>query len=583
MGPIFRLGQDARISLSFNSNLTTPVIKSNDVEVMQITEGRGKMDGSKHRPISYPNKASVAFSSKDKEEEEYENIMELDSRIQALEKEAESLVSEILSSGNQSEELIAVNKTQECLDMLSELVRRSHLLRKLMEIQNETSYKEFDSSHTKKYEETWERMQNTTSFIAKIDSVINLIHTFEKDNTSLAMEIEEYNNSLQLKPLISIVEKCREGISLLKNIIRAMLHLESSWGPELHFESNLLDLNHWNIEVNNYEECLSHYEGLLESRNMRFVIQIAIDSVVLFIGIVGNSVLLIVFIKHKEMLTSPNLMVLNLNVADFLSLLMNIFLYDLVLIQGSWEYGLGMCRVYTLLGNMSFYASVYTIVVINVQRCIVLTCMPKLRGLNCSLFGTLQSVVSLVSVWVVSVMLSIYPTFNATLSYDGCVNGAANDDTFDRNMSLTNLMTCFIIPFITIVISSSATTCMIKKSVRDLPGEGVGLEKLKRARTVSTNVLIALSVVFAFSYVPYTVFSFLATWISLQTEDSVLEIIYSVTFTLTFMNACFNPIAVFVASKKFRKYMKKYLFCGRFTNIEQVNLNTSTSTLESRL
>jgi hypothetical protein len=73
-----------------------------------------------------------------------------------------------------------------------------------------------------------------------------------------------------------------------------------------------------------------------------------------------------------------------------------------------------------------------------------------------------------------------------------------------------------------------------------------------QARAVSWNVLIALAIVSAISYIPLYPLLFLYAWTDFRMYPTSYYVVFFVTYTLLFGNSCFNPIALYIVSRKFR-------------------------------
>ncbi|GFG37349.1 hypothetical protein Cfor_08479 [Coptotermes formosanus] len=105
------------------------------------------------------------------------------------------------------------------------------------------------------------------------------------------------------------------------------------------------------------------------------------------------------------------------------------------------------------------------------------------------------------------------------------------------------------------------------------------MEALIQARAVSSNVMIALATVSATSYVPFYLFTLLYVWADFQTRPTTHYIVFIITYNFTFGNSCFNPIALYIVSSKFRGHFNRYLLCRRErkTTKDQNRISSATS------
>jgi hypothetical protein len=119
-----------------------------------------------------------------------------------------------------------------------------------------------------------------------------------------------------------------------------------------------------------------------------------------------------------------------------------------------------------------------------------------------------------------------------------------------------------------------------------LPGEAIGMQAVIHARAISSNVLIALAIVSAISYIPFYFLFFLQAWTDFSMYPTTYYVVFLIIYTLTFGNSCFNPIALYIVSSKFRGYFNKYLLCRREKNTTENSTGISTGstvTAETRL
>jgi hypothetical protein len=91
----------------------------------------------------------------------------------------------------------------------------------------------------------------------------------------------------------------------------------------------------------------------------------------------------------------------------------------------------------------------------------------------------------------------------------------------------------------------------------------VGQERLRHSRIVSSAVLTSLAALFVVSYTPDFLFKFLYFQLDIRIMSAGRGIIVAVvTYYLTYVNCCFNPLVLLVMSKSFRDYTKEYICCG---------------------
>ncbi|XP_069670333.1 galanin receptor 2b-like isoform X1 [Periplaneta americana] len=479
-------------------------------------------------------------------------------RVPGLDEDFEDLMAELPPNYNDTNETIAVNVSDECFKLFSGFLSMTEENISIFTHVNDS--KDIDQVNL-----TIDDMSNMTEietfiinnfkhrllFMAPYDEVDDLI-----------IQISEACPSILLQNFFEISDKIK---SLRDYILEVNIEFNIHEEFYLNFSCNLLfDMKNCSDELSHFIHQLEDIKEEHEALNYYMDIHEIAGSIIFGIGIIGNIILLTVFLKHKEMRTVPNLMILNMTVADFLTLLLNALSLSKYLITGSWVFNSELCAIETFLRDFIFYANIYSIVVMNVQRSIAI-----FISYSCTRypFTKRHVVFIIISVWIISGILAIYPTLNTDISVTGCLMTDYNDSSFFTNYIIITCTFSFIIPLTAIVVSACVTTRVLKKSVQHFSGDVTGLEEVRKSRALSSNVVIALTVVFALSYGPYcTIFLILY----LQLVPMKYEVTLFILTYLRYMNACLNPLAMFVSSKKFREHMKKYLLFWRCKGINKL-------------
>jgi hypothetical protein len=391
---------------------------------------------------------------------------------------------------------------------------------------------------------------------AKIDAMNNTIITESEEiyflNKSLVWEI--------------IVPKQEELISLLESCVQRAVNV-SKYEEENDFltvlmsnhTSHFLDVCYWTRLLDNGNETLRRYkEKLFGAQHDQFIlyqVKPAVTAIVFVVGIAGNGLLLTIFIRHKETRTFPNSMLMNLTAVDCISLLINLLL-EYFRILSTWRLGVPMCKLYYFSRYVFIAVSIYSVVMISVQRFMAVRQLPS--GVMCHL-GKKTKYVVMATIWAVGFILSVPHALIADVN-----NGLCYELSFEHfgPVSTTDLIVFCVVPVILVAVFSGLTATRIRRSVCSIPGEGAGQERLRHNRIVSSTILIALAALFVVSYTPDFLFKFLTIQVRIPTTDWQFNMINVVTYYFRFVNCCLNPLVLFVMSKRYRAYMKEYICCG---------------------
>lgn len=345
---------------------------------------------------------------------------------------------------------------------------------------------------------------------------------------------------------------------------------------------NFLDIETWrNYEFNVRTYIMSLMDDPESELGDNVMILILFLHGTLFlIGFIGNIILFLIFARHREMLSSNNVIILNLAIGDSFSLICNIIVSYMYTLSDSMIVGFLVCLSITLFIPLSTGICVYSVTMLSIQRYFALAHMGKARG--CRILRRFSSALFICTIWVLA-CASAVPQFLKTEFYEDYCTVELTDF-----VTLFNVVVYCVIPLLLMATFSTATSWKMRQSVQKMPGEVLGQQKARSARTRSANILIGLIVVFAISYIPYYLFLFAYKYFNL--EKIGFNQMFIISYSLIFVNSCCNPIALYAASGNFRQYFNRYLLwfcrfrlkcCRRKDDGETVSQATQKSSINS--
>jgi gastrin-releasing peptide receptor len=330
------------------------------------------------------------------------------------------------------------------------------------------------------------------------------------------------------------------------------------WEKELEKENNLLVLIQTSLHA------------LQNWHNFSFKVAPVIVAIVLVVGITGNGLMLTIFVRHEETRTLANSMLINLTVVDFLSLVVNVLLEYLHLIL-SWQFSWLGCKLFFFSSYLLFAVSTYSVAMISVQRFVAVRQLPSFAWCHQS---EKSKYVLIATVWGIGCVLSVPHGVAALIDNDKCMAVNVHEPS---PLHTADLITFCVVPLLITAVFSVLTSYRIRQSAREIPGEATGQEQLQHRRMVSSTVLFALTVIFVVSYAPYFLFVFLISVSGISVSWAKYALINPITYSLRFVNCCLNPIVLFVLSKRYRGYIKRYFGHGGTAS------NKSGSSIETSL
>jgi gastrin-releasing peptide receptor len=272
------------------------------------------------------------------------------------------------------------------------------------------------------------------------------------------------------------------------------------------------------------------------------------------VGLLGNGMLLSIFVRHRKMRTAANLMIIHLAICDIINLSINAplhfhFKYD----NGSHE-SLMTCRI--VLGIRQFLrcAAALAVITLIIQRFIITSpAFIKSRSKRRTTFTF--NIVSIITVWVLPFPVAL-PTMYVPNFYDPICNDNEREG-LPYVIVLNLVLYCFIMPSLMFGFSTQIAR-RLNQSIKNIPGE-ICQQMLQESRIRSARMMMALAFVFVITYFPFQVWVVLTRCVQVDVKSPIM--IYALHFSkqMLFANGCFNPIAMFVVSSKFRKLLARHV------------------------
>jgi gastrin-releasing peptide receptor len=361
------------------------------------------------------------------------------------------------------------------------------------------------------------------------------------------------------------VKSQKELVDLLQNITKRARYIsEYKYGGQSYIGfsasggiGRFFNAQYWaNLFEQETKVLVLYKTKLLEGhhmQNLMYKMTPVIVAIALVVGITGNGLLLTIFVRHKETRTLANSMLINLTVVDCVSLVV-IGLWEYLLINMDWRFDWFGCKVYVLLFYLLVAVSTYSLAMISVQRFVSVWQLPSLAWYHQS---QKTKYVLVATVWGIGFILSVPHSVSAYSENDQCY--AASLQNASPLYTADLIMLCVVSLLITAMFSG-LTACRIRQSAREIPGEGTGQQQLQHSRMVSSNVLLALTVLYVVSYGPYILSIYLISVVHVSLSSRELISLVITIYYLRFVNCCLNPIVLFVMSKRYRGYINRY--CG---------------------
>ncbi|KAM9707721.1 uncharacterized protein ACNS7B_000243 [Menidia menidia] len=332
--------------------------------------------------------------------------------------------------------------------------------------------------------------------------------------------------------------------SNLSSTLKTLSMEQITWGTAaLTWSEN----NSTSSPLNSTESPLSAEWGIVHTFVPPYIFIISL------FGLFFNSFVLAVFIAHKDSLTVAEIYLSNLALADLI-LLCGLPFWAMNILNGfHWPYGDALCKLVSATIVINFYTSIYSLVMISIDRYLALVKTMRARWFRRTLYAKIICLI----LWMLGILLAL-PTivhrkvkFFEEYDISSCVLDYAHDSSWKVANQIAMNILGFVAPLLVIVFSSW-------NIVRALAQRGEGLRCQDGSDTKATVLVYAVTLLFLLCWGPFQVFTFLDTLCDVQVLDETLwfhtlDVGSQISSYLAFLNSTLNPLLYVFSGQYFRR------------------------------
>nr|XP_003404034.2 neuromedin-B receptor [Loxodonta africana] len=311
----------------------------------------------------------------------------------------------------------------------------------------------------------------------------------------------------------------------------------------------------------------------LDRTTTELVIRCVIPSLYLLIitvGLLGNSVLVKIFITNSAMRSVPNIFISNLAAGDVLLLLTCVPVDASRYFFDEWMFGKVGCKLIPVIQLTSVGVSVFTLTALSADRYRAIV-----KPMDIQTSGAVTwTCVKAVAIWVVSVLLAVPEGVFSEVtrignlengSFTACIPYPQTDELHPKIHSVLIFLVYFLIPLIIISVYYYHIAKTLVKSVHDLPGEyNEHTKKQMETRKRLAKIVLVFVACFVFCWFPNHILYMYRSFNYKEIDPSLGHMIITlVARVLSFCNSCVNPFALYLLSESFRRHFNSQLCCGR--------------------
>ncbi|KAM8865604.1 neuropeptide Y receptor Y8b [Synchiropus picturatus] len=308
-------------------------------------------------------------------------------------------------------------------------------------------------------------------------------------------------------------------------------------------------------------------------------------SAVLAVGLIGNSCLVFVILRHREMRNVTNVFIANLSASDILMCVMCLPVTIIYTLMDRWVLGEALCKLTPFVQCISVTVSIYSLVLIALERYQLIVHPTGWKP------AVSQSYVAIAVTWLTAISVSVpFLTYNVldvplqspNISFLLSEHLVCMESwpSVERRRAYTTFLLVFqyVLPLLLIVVCYLHIYQRLRRR-KDMVERGRNLtEKKSKCSTRINIMLVSVVVAFAVAWLPLTIFNTVFDWNHEALPSCGHDAIFSFCHLTAMASTCVNPIIYGFLNSNFQKQLKSTLLRCRCWGVaeryESVPLST---------
>lgn len=268
--------------------------------------------------------------------------------------------------------------------------------------------------------------------------------------------------------------------------------------------------------------------------------------ILLVLGLLGNSLVILVLVACKKLRSITDIYLLNLAVSDLLFVFSFPFQTHYLLDQ--WVFGTTMCKVVSGLYYLGFFSSMFFITLMSVDRYLAIVHAVSAIKVRTARVGTALSL----AVWLTAVIATVPLLVFYQVSLE---NGVLQCFPFFDEQSLRwKLSAHFEINILGLLLPFTVLLFCYIRILQQLRG------CLNHNRTRAIKLVLTVVIASLLFWVPFNVTLFLTSLHDMNILDGCvmkqrLALATHVTEVISFTHCCVNPVIYALIGEKFKKHL----------------------------
>ncbi|XP_004709339.1 galanin receptor type 2 [Echinops telfairi] len=269
-------------------------------------------------------------------------------------------------------------------------------------------------------------------------------------------------------------------------------------------------------------------------------------ALIFLVGTVGNALVLAVLLRGGQAVSTTNLFILNLGVADLCFLVCCVPFQATVYTLDSWVFGSLLCRAVHFLIFLTMYASSFTLAAVSLDRYLAIRYPLHSRELR----TPRNALVAIGLIWGLSLIFSgpYLSYYRQSRLANLTVCHPAWSAPRRRALDLCTFVFSYLLPVLVLGLTYARTLCYLWRAVDPVPaGSGAG-----RAKRRVTRMIVLVAALFCLCWMPHHAL-ILCVWFGRFPLTPATYALRILSHLVSYANSCVNPIVYALVSRHFRK------------------------------
>ncbi|XP_033108433.1 QRFP-like peptide receptor [Anneissia japonica] len=289
-------------------------------------------------------------------------------------------------------------------------------------------------------------------------------------------------------------------------------------------------------------------------------------AILIILTVFGNTVVIAIIVKNKQLRGTTYYYLLNLAVADIMIAVFTEWTYLVHDLKRYWIFGEFTCKFSTVIQAISVHVSILTLTIIAIDRYLAIVFPLKSRVTS----RNGGAGIFILVVWMIAIAVNIPLLLHADYYewvYDDGVFRAYCGEYWENQM-MEAIYTTLLIVIVYIaplclmifVYLTIATKLLISRA----PGERIEstVSSQERTKRKVLKMLVVVVLTFALCWLPYNVYTICRLWIGQRLDNETDDKIHFAILWLGYANSALNPFIYCGFNQNFRKGFLQILTCN---------------------